>query len=111
MNKFVLTAEESNTLFNLGVPMGEATVFDEDNNDILFTLQDLLSILPKKVSDRQRIYELEISVDHYSDAWCVQYTHNTDVNNLEDSFQSAEELIDAIYAEICFLKTENIKGL
>lgn len=111
MNKFVLTAEESNTLFNLGVPMGEATVFDEDNDEILFTLQDLLSILPKKITDRRRICELRIWVDHYSDNWCIKYTHDTDVNDFEDSFVSADELIDAVYQEICFLKTENIKEL
>lgn len=110
--KQILTIEQSARLIEFGVDAKLASKdrydFDANGNEYReyrFTLSDLLSILPKKVSDRQRIYELEMWVDHYSDDWCVKYSHE------EDSFQSAEELCDAIYAEICWLKNEDNKNI
>lgn len=113
-----LSIEQSARLIELGVPESVSTfqyckAFDnpDEQYPTIFRLEDLLRILPKKITDRQRIYELRIWVDHYSDNWCIEYTHDYGCNDLDDSFVSAEDLIDAVYQEICFLKTENIKEL
>lgn len=126
--KTTLTIEQSARLIELGADKELANVCadvpdcdkpewnDPNAIDILesqcvFSLESLLAILPKKITDRQRIYDLRIWVDHYSDNWCIEYTHDYGCNDLDDSFVSAEELIDAVYAEICFLKTNNVKEL
>lgn len=120
--KRTLSIEQSARLIELGVDHPDAWIneitrdingdkFPPRVEDHIFSLIHLLSILPKKITDRQRIYELRIWVNHYSDNWCIEYTHDTDVNDFDDSFVSAEELIDAVYQEICFLKTNNIKEL
>lgn len=123
MNKTVLTDEESRKLIELGVNAGEGTFFPhpegeywqgEECGDICFTLEDLLAMLPKKITDRRNIYELRIGVTDclfVDEQWYVEYKDSrTDIDEL-DTFRSADELIDAVYAEICFLKTNNIKEL
>lgn len=75
-------------------------------------LDDLLRILPKKITDRYRVYELKIWVDHYSDAWCIEYTNVNECSDTLDSFQSAEELCDAVYYMIRWIcKNDNVKQL
>lgn len=77
-------------------------------------LTDLLSILPKKISDRRRIYELRMGVTDCicaDEQWYVEYkdSHN-DMDELE-SFQAAEELIDAIFDMIVWIRTNEFKAL
>lgn len=120
MKKTVLTAEESARLIELGVDENLASIkFDFDSNgneikELRFRLEYLLSILPKKITDRRNIYELRMGITDCIGAdeqWFVEYKDSrTDIDELE-SFVSAEELIDAIYQEICWLKTGKVKEL
>ena len=116
--KTSLNIEESKRLIKLGIDPDMASkevienIYQAEYSDpipVAFTLEDLLRILPKKITDRQRIYELRIWIDHYSDNWCIEYVHDSLCNDFDDSFVSAEELIDAVYQEIVFLKTDGIK--
>lgn len=91
--KTTLTAEQEIRLYDLGVTN-------------IHTLDKLISILPKKITDRGKVYELKIWVDHYSDAWYIEYTNVNECSDTLDSFQSAEELCDAVYYMI-----RNVKQL
>lgn len=74
-------------------------------------LTDLLSILPHKITDRQRIYNLEIGIWDSGYGWTICYRDRiNDTDDLE-TYQEAEELIDAVYQELCFLKAEKIQTL
>lgn len=96
--KTKLTTEQIERLYDLGLNV--------------INLGEMLSILPKKITDRMRIYELKIWVDHYSDAWCIEYTNVNECSDTLDSFQSAEELCDAVYYMIRWIcKNDNVKQL
>lgn len=103
MNKTVLTIEESLKLTSLGVPEGEATYLGDDNEEYVFTLTDLLSILPKKITDRRKVYNLTIGVNS-EDLWYVKYINSLDDWDSLNSYQDAEELCDCIYDMIVWLK-------
>lgn len=75
-------------------------------------LQGLLAMLPKKITDRQRIYELKIGVDHYSEEWYVKYENFDNSCDDLESFVSAKELIDAVFTAIVWVNTdERVKAL
>lgn len=78
----------------------------------IFTLQDLLSILSKKITDHMNIYNLEIGVWDSGDGWTACYRNRiTGTDDLE-SYQEAEQLIDCIYDIIVWLKQQdNIQEL
>lgn len=81
---------------------------DEDNPCVMahiFNLQDLLSILPKKIKCGSTSFRLRIGVDVYDNYWVKYVTTPWGVDPLKSS-QKAEELCDAIYAEICWLKED-----
>lgn len=115
--KQTLTIEQSARLIELGVDERKASsiYYTTDPCDhkkcirkYQFCLTDLFRILPKKVSDRRKIYSLTIEIADCldgDDKWCISYRNTLDMDEW-DSFQSAEELIDAIYAMILFLKSE-----
>ena len=119
--KTVLNIEQSARLIELGVDKKLASLdkydFDANGKEIVeycFRLEDLLRILPKKITDRRKIYQLRMGITDCiigDEHWYVVYKDSrTDVDELE-SFQSAEELIDAVYAILVWLKTNKIKEL
>ena len=98
--KTKLTTEQIERLYNLGLNV--------------INLDEMLSFLPKKITDRRNIYQLRMGITDClsgDEHWYVVYKDSrTDIDDLE-SFQSAEEMIDAVYAMLCWLKTENIQTL
>ena len=60
------TPNQRRMLVKIGVPATAATATDE-NNDPCFTLQDLLSMLPKSIGQTQRLC---ITHDEH---WCIAY--------------------------------------
>lgn len=115
MNKTVLTDEESRRLIELGVNAGEGTFFPhpdgeywqgDECGDICFTLEDLLSILPKKITDRRDIYNLNIGVNS-EDLWYAKYLNDHECWDSLNSYQDAHELCDCIYDMILWLKEKS----
>lgn len=97
--KTKLTTEQIERLYNLGLNV--------------INLDEMLSVLPKKITDRRKVYNLRIDISDCLDGnekWCISYRNVLDVDELE-TFQSAEDMIDAVYAMLCWLKTENIQTL
>lgn len=119
--KTTLSVEDSAKLIELGVSPALANVrfdYDKNGNEIReyqFSLDCLLAILPKKITDRRVIYELRMGICNSlggGEYWYIKYVNPfLDTDELE-SFQSAEELIDAVYQELCWIKQqENVKEL
>ena len=113
--KTELTIEQSQKLIELGVDAKLAS--DEygggDCKIIpIFTLSDLLSILPKEIEDNGLTYGLSIWVDEGE--WHVKY-HQTSLayRPLSESYNESPELIDALYQlliwtiENGYIKTDN----
>lgn len=125
--KKTLTIEQSARLIELGVDKKLANVCadvpdcdkpewnDPNAIDILesqcvFSLESLLAILPKKITYNNFTYAPNIWVDEMG-AWNVEYvTLNMPFDDIGLSIR-AEELIDAIYQELCYLRTNNIQEL
>lgn len=88
--KTKLTTEQIEHLYDLGLNV--------------INLVEMLSILPKKITDCRNIYNLEIGVCDSDDWWTICYRNRiTGMDDL-DSYQESKELIDAVYDEIVFLK-------
>lgn len=110
--KIRLTREESQHLIDLGAPKEKASENTLETRDYcppymntirdmsypIFTLTDLLEILPKEIAKGQNI-----EMDWGSDIWSVNY-----VNNIS-SISQAEELIDALYKLTCWYYGEYLK--
>ena len=97
--KTKLTTEQIERLYNLGL-------------DVI-NLDEMLSVLPKKITDRRKVYNIQIEISDCLDEdekWYISYRNSLDIDELE-SFQSAEELIDAIYNILVWLKTNKIQEL
>lgn len=103
--KTALTIEESARLIELGVDPTLAskevatTIYEREYNDPrhpIFTLSDILSILPKEIAYDGLTYGLNIWVENatYFVEYCVE---NGVYDYLINSDISATELIDAFY--------------
>ena len=113
MLKTRLTAEESAKLIDLGVSPERASERTPDYTDInntgrplegrellpIFTLTDILDILPKKITFghrtncRLKMQPIISSKDRISEVWQACYLHTSLKANAE-----APELIDALYS-------------
>lgn len=110
--KTKLTLEESARLIELGIDLkmasecvsamkvyasGRGIIRLPESNPI-FTLPDLLSILPKEIDYNGLTYELNLWV--YKATWYIEYVVETEFNQWDalntDNFDSPE-LIDALY--------------
>lgn len=96
--KTTLTIEQSATLISKGVSPERANEYEEGNfEDIpIFTLTDLLSLLPKHIPFANAEWYLNIQWDILDNKWHVQYLdfdHYDEVVKEEE----APELIDALY--------------
>ncbi len=113
MLKTQLTAEESAKLIELGVSPERASERTPDYTDInntgrplerrellpIFTLADLVSLLPKKITFghrtncRLKMQPIISSKDRISEVWQACYLHTSLKANAE-----SPELIDALYS-------------
>lgn len=102
--KNLLTVEQSATLRAKGVSADKASEKKPEytdlgtfiGNDPIFTLADLLSLLPKHIPFANAEWYLNIQWDISWGKWCVQYLdfdHDDEVVKEEE----APELIDALY--------------
>ncbi len=111
--KIQLTAEESAKLIELGVSPERASEITFDLKDVnnlskpierrellpIFTLADILDILPKKITFghrtncRLKMQPIISSKDRISEVWQACYLHTSLKANAE-----APELIDALYS-------------
>lgn len=106
--KTELTKEQSQHLIELGVSKYDAdwkvigidvdhslpleTLIEKSQVEPHFTLESLLRIVPKEIIR----YNLTIWWDNYAIDWNIGYHGKT------DSYQSASELIDAVYELVCW---------
>lgn len=110
MKKLTLTIEQSAELVKRGVSANKASdtyvgrwehssegsFADPESVEPLFTLADLLSLLPKHILFANAEWYLNIQWDISWGKWCVQYLdfdHDDEVAKEEE----APELIDALY--------------
>ena len=113
--KLELTKEQSARLIELGVDASKANgVIYTDPYDLddaveqkVFTLIDLIGLLPKWIKYRHYLLYLEMGVDKWEEHWYACYKSEQDCDEA-DTFQSAEELIDSLYELLVFLITENL---
>lgn len=106
--KTVLSVEESARLIEMGVPESISTFeyckMDPDEQyPTLFRLDDLLRILPQKITDRRKVYNLTMGVNS-EDLWYAKYMNIHNCCDELDSYQDAHELCDCIYDMIVWLK-------
>lgn len=97
--KTKLTTEQIECLYNWGLNV--------------INLDEMLSVLPKKITDRRKVYNLLIETADCLDGkerWYISYRNTLDVDEL-DSHQSAEELCDAVYDMIVWVRTNNVREL
>lgn len=123
--KTELTKEQSQRLIELGVPSSSASmtsnqiergeVYYNDYYQEIFTLPDLLEILPKEIEDEEwyGVYKLALTIKytpHHKYVACYSYDKNGGLWINDESYFHAEELIDALY-ELCIwvLKNGQIK--
>lgn len=105
--KEFLTIEESARLIELGVDKNLVDIVSANEpyypDDVEFSLGALLSILPKKITDRRDIYNLTIGVNS-EDLWYAKYLNEHECWDSLNSYQEAHELCDCIYDMIVWLK-------
>lgn len=84
--------------------VGETSIEDEDLSIVqrVFTIGDLLAMLPKWIKYRYYLLYLNVWVDKYSEVWNVSYRSDMDVDEA-DSHQCADELIDCLYSMVGWL--------
>lgn len=109
--KTKLTIEQSTNLIEHGIKEYKATAWmnitEFSPNDYpVFTLADLLSILPKmietEIQNVRRIVQLEIR--WYGDCWLVRYSDlHGDIVDDKTPPVFASELIDALYSMAVWL--------
>lgn len=107
-----LTPEQSKRLIEIGVEPNKASkreiVHDPNPKKeyiaIIFTLTDILSLLPKEIKHKGDPYGLDINWD---DSWSASYFNavNFVIPNKEGSiaFEQAPELIDALFELLCWV--------
>ncbi|MCM1225131.1 MAG: hypothetical protein NC548_62840 [Lachnospiraceae bacterium] len=109
--KTKLTTDQSSRLIELGIDERKASKeqwFGRENFYCsIFSLADLLALLPKWIKHRHYLCYLEMGVDRYEEHWYACYKSDQDCDEA-GSFQSAEELIDCLYEMLIFLIENNL---
>lgn len=108
-----LTAVESAELIKMGVDPSKATDMVIESIPIeeidgvmrgietplsVFSLGDIIAMLPKCIIDRNILYHLYIWIDPYTQQRCAAYRDDKWNDYTLDTFQSSEELCDALFA-------------
>jgi len=120
--KTELTIEQSQRLIELGVNpyLASSKVVEKHpitENELqypIFTIADLLSILPKKIEAEiqnvRRIVQLEVRwYDRLRDCWLVRYSDlHGDIVDDKTPAKLAHELIDALYSLAVWLIENNL---
>lgn len=114
--KAQLTKEQSQHLFELGISKEKATGIDYSNPILsyierVFTLTDLLEILPKEIKFKNTVYSIEIGWNKFWDRWVVRYENTSEVipsllidsENRFAAVHGSEEINDALYWMLCRL--------
>lgn len=102
--KTELTHEQSQRLFDVGVPKEAASIKEDIHGPALFTLTDLMKLLPTKLSNRDDTYLFKIEGDDNSEEYWVSYYHykcfDGNVMPMCIYARAEEELIDALYCTV-----------
>lgn len=102
--KTELTPEQSQCLFNIGVPKEAASIKEDTHGPALFILTDLLKLLPTKLIVGDDIYKFKIEGDDNSEDYWVSYYHYIRFDNKLIPMciyaKAEEELIDALYCTV-----------
>jgi len=113
--KTKLTIEQSQRLIELGVNPYLASnkvvekhpITENELQYPIFTLSDLLSILPKEIEDEVDTYRLEMFWDANDTEWEAAYSEQKKSEVIE--FFIAPELIDALYSLAVWLIENNLQ--
>ncbi len=81
-------ASSAKGMYTIGSPAREL--------DPIFSLTDLLTIIPKWIKYRHYLLWLNMGVDQYDERWWCAYKDIYD-NDEDETYKSAPELIDALY--------------
>lgn len=102
--KTVLTHEESQYLFDLGVPKEKASISEDMYGPALFKLEDFLNgeILPKEIETKNGNACLDIQM--MNEVCCVSYEYSG--HGGCKGYGEGEELIDALYQLACWYYKE-----
>ena len=113
--KTTLTTEQSQHLFDLGVPKHKATevMFNPNNDDygFVFSLTDFLNgeVLPKEIMlDKE--HGLDFGWDFYANKWYAKYSDEDSICLYGNAWHVADELIDALYELVCWYYGEYLKS-
>ena len=93
--KTQLTEEQSQHLIDLGVPKEKASIKQDIYGPALFTLTDLLEILPKEIEYNDSLYFLHIQRLRFG-IYSMKY-ENYSGEYLRSNFIHNKEFIDALY--------------
>lgn len=117
--KTTLTLQESAALIAKGISAGKASEIKEYDDEVsqwthrgapIFTLADLLSLLPKHIRIEHHHYYLRMNTfvltDEANPMWIARYITNTAITLHE---RWAEELIDALYKLLISLHNNHVK--
>lgn len=105
-----LTSEQSQRLIELGVDPSKASEvqhFDDavsqwtNRGYAIFTLSDVLSLLPKEIYNEDIIYHCTINIGSYFNEVLYKY------NSLILKSFTRGELVDALYELLCWTLTRN----
>lgn len=98
--KTCLDKTQSQHLIDLGVPKEKASIEQDMYGPALFTLTDLLEILPKEIEGRYINHSLcmNYGCDMPESEHNLWFAYYDDLNDLEPKY--AKELIDSLY-ELC----------
>lgn len=120
--KTKLTAEQSQRLFSLGIPIWKASIFRADcparvvgfRDEHLFTIKDLIELIPKVIEDYEQVFNFRMEYFNFNNEWYVgHYIYGICLqsNVSWQGFHSAE-LIDALYEliEWCIEQGEIIEN-
>ena len=80
-----------------------------ENDNPIFTLADIIALVPKRIAARRAVYTLEIGVFDGSTDWYVRYTHCKLSSTLYDLSSFGKELIDALFDVLVKFKTTRYK--
>lgn len=111
--KTTLTIEQSSELIKRGISIDKASECEDgDFRDIpVFTLADLLSLLPKHIRIEHRHYYLRMNTfvltDEENPMWIARYITSNSAITLHEMW--SEELIDALYKLIISLLDNHVK--
>lgn len=113
--KTTLSIEQPARLIELGVDpklASDSEIYDEPFHRsymAVYTLSDLLRILPKKITAKRSTYILEIGVCTNPDNWYAKYRHERTNSTLYDLWAIKGELIEVIYEILLKIKGKKYK--